>query len=202
VAAARDLQPGQQIKAADLRVVSIGADDSVKALSADRATDLVGRLPLAPLAGGTLLHAGLFAAGSDLGANETVVGAALRPGDVPGSNVRPGDRVALVQVASTNPTDSGQSTVLAVGTIYSLTTPKDSGDIVVAVRVPIERGASVANAAGQKRLRLLLVPPDASPEQLAAGDDAKTQPSAGSGAGSSSGSAKSNSSTTQPVKGN
>ena len=67
-----------------------------------------------------------------------------------------------------------------------------------AVRVPIDRGASVANAAGQKRLRLLLVPPDASPEQLAAGDDAKTQPSAGS----SSGSAKSNSSTTQPAKGN
>ncbi len=78
IAAAHDLQPGQPIKASDLRTVSLGADDSVRTLAADRASDLVGRVPLAPLSSGTVLHAGLFAAGSDLAVGETVVGAALR----------------------------------------------------------------------------------------------------------------------------
>ena len=196
VAAAHDLQPGQPIKASDLRTVSLGADDSVRTLAADRASDLVGRVPLAPLSSGTVLHAGLFATGSDLAAGETVVGAALRPGELPGANLRPGDRVALVRVASNNPTDAGESSVLGVGTIYSVAVPKDAGDIVVGVRVPIDRGAGVANAAGQKRLRLLLVPPDTSADQL---DDSNARLNQST---SSAPGAKSAPSGSQPVRGN
>lgn len=177
VTAARDLKPGEVVKLSDLRSVSITADSSLKTMPASQAGDLVGRVPLAPLSAGTLLQPGLFSAASDVAAGETVVGASFKPGDVPGQNLRPGDHVALVQVASSNATDAGGSSVLTIGTVYTVDTTKE-GNLVVSLRVPLDRGAAVANAAGQNRLRLLLVPADTSEDQLggSAGPAGSTPP--------------------------
>lgn len=166
VAASHDLPPGKPVALTDLRTVTINADSELKTVSAERAGDLVGRMPAAPLAAGSLVNGDLFVGGSAVEGGQTVVGAALRPGEIPGVDLRSGDRVALIQIAPPNATESGDAQVLAIGTVYSVDHAKDTGDVIVAVRVPLDRGAAVANAAGQKRLRLTLVPSDAKPEDL------------------------------------
>jgi len=166
VAASHDLQPGRPITLSDLRTVTINADAELKSVAAERAEDLVGRVPAVPLAAGTLLNGDLFVGGSAVEAGQTVVGADLRPGEIPGGDLRSGDRVALIQISPPNATESGDAEVLTIGTVYSVDHAKDTGDVIVAVRVPLDRGAAVANAAGQKRLRLTLVPSDARAEDL------------------------------------
>lgn len=168
VAAAHDLQPGQPVALGDLRTVTINADVDVPVVSADQASTLVGRVPVAPLSSGTLITSTMLAEGTTVAEGETVVGANLAPGEIPGPDLLAGDRVALVEVASTNAAESSSPTVLSMGSVYSIDELSDKGDVLVALRVPLDSGAAVANAAGQKRLRLLLVPPGATLEQMRA----------------------------------
>jgi len=119
---------------------------------------------------------------------ETVVAASLQPGEVPTKNLRAGDRVAAVQVASGTTSGAEPSRLLAIGTVYALASDAKDPDVVVSIRVSLAEGAPIANAAGQKRLRLMLVPPGATTEaltsQLAAEQPATTPPPSPSDEGS------------------
>lgn len=163
--ASHDLAAGQAVKASDLRSVSIVPDEGLKVIPASKAAEFVGRVPIAGLSAGTLLNADLFSGASALEAGETIVSASFAAGDVPGGSVHAGDRVALVQVTGANATAAETSRVLAVGSVHSSEVSR-SGDVAISLRVPLDRGAAIANAAGQKRLHLLLVPQGTSTDQF------------------------------------
>ncbi len=164
--AARNLPAGEPITAADLRSVAINADEAVSYTPAGRADSLVDRVPLAPLSAGTLLNPAMFATSSDLSDGDTVIAASMQPGEVPTNRLGHGDRVAAILVPSGS-TGVEPARLLGVGTVYDLAQEKGDPDVVVSLRVPLEQGAPIASAAAQKRLRLMLVPPDLSADKIA-----------------------------------
>jgi len=164
--AARDLQPGRPVDINDFRTVNVAVDGTMATIPAEQAGQLVGRTPIAPIPGGALVHPAAFGTGSGVQEGETIVGTSFKVGELPTSAIRAGDHVALIEVASNNPNGDGGASVLGVGDVHGVDTVKDTGEVAVSVRVPLSQGAAVANAAAQKRLRLVLVAPDALPEQL------------------------------------
>ena len=79
--AARDLEPGEVIDAADLRVVEIGASDELRAIQSSQQDLIVGKSARGPIPAGTVLNTDLFAdQGDAIPAGMVVVGAALEPG--------------------------------------------------------------------------------------------------------------------------
>jgi len=185
--AARNLPAGEPITAADLRSVAINADEAVLFTPAAQSATLVSRVPLAPLSAGTLLNPAMFATSSDLTGGDTVIAAAMQPGELPTNRIRHGDRVAAVLVPSGS-TGAQEVRLLGVGTVYDLVQEKGDPDVVVSLRVPLPQGAPIASAAAQKRLRLMLVAPDLSADQIAeivadsAATTEPTRPATGAGA--------------------
>ena len=165
--AARDVAPGEVLRAGDVAVVEVGSTGSgIAALPPSRSGEVVGLVARGPVPKGTVLHAGLFVSRErSVPAGMAVVSAALEQGAAPVGAMAAGDRVELVGTVPTGarPGDGAGPQVLTLGTVWSIQTPASgaaaSGKVVVTVLVPADTVPMVAQAAAEGRLRVGLVSP-------------------------------------------
>lgn len=157
VVAARDLDPGQVIEAADLRVVDVAIDGAASIVSADERGALVGQTATSRIPAGALVSRGQFADGSGVAPGRVVVGALLGPGGLPVPNLRVGDEVTLLEVRDTERSTSAIEP-LGAASIYLVTPGSQPGSQFVSLVVDEGLAQHVADAAAAQRLRLVLRP--------------------------------------------
>jgi Flp pilus assembly protein CpaB len=163
--AAGDLDAGEVIDAADLQVVELSRTGGLRAVQPSQQDLLVGRATRGPIPAGTVLNTGLVVdARQSVPAGEVVVGVALDPGASPSTQLSPGDRVEIVEVAPTvagSTTEAPAATVLATGTVWAVepigTGASSAGRVWVSLLVPQATHGPVAQAAADGRLRLGLL---------------------------------------------
>jgi Flp pilus assembly protein CpaB len=163
VVAARDLAPGEVLKAGDLRVVELGRSGSVRAVAPGQQGLIVGRAARGPIPAGTVLNTDLFADRAQVvPEGQVIVGAALSAGAAPTAGLAAGDRVDVLGVAKTNGGSAAAptATVLTSGTVWSVEAPPAGGGSAawwVSLLIPEGSQTSVAQAAADGLLRLSLV---------------------------------------------
>ena len=165
LAVARPVAAGQVVQAGDLRVVRAPSIGGVSPLAAKAESSVVGRPAAVSLVPGTLLVQGDLGSGSLVGAGQAVVGAALKPGQLPGV-LRPGDRVWVVDTGSSAQASAGgqSSDALAppvTASVLSLAaSPDGTGNSVVSLVVSEGDDSSVARLAAADRMSLVLLAPE------------------------------------------
>jgi hypothetical protein len=138
LATARAVTVGQLLTAADLRQVSLPADSDVRAVDADSAAALIGRPVAVSLPAGALLTPESIGGTSAPPPGQAIVAIALDPGRLP-LEVASGDRVSVV--AAPTPANGGTESQQAVprswpGVVASVE-PSDTGQLtVVSVQLP------------------------------------------------------------------
>lgn len=161
VVASRDLQPGDVITAADLRVVEIGSSGEMRAIQASQQSLVIGQAARGPIPEGTVLNTDLFvAAGTAIPAGFVVVGAELDPGAAPIADLAAGDTVDLIGVVKGAAAAESSATVIARATIWSVGragASSSSPSTWVSLLVPADSLTAVAQAAADEVLRLALV---------------------------------------------
>lgn len=164
--AATDLNPGETIGAADLRVVEMGRTGDLRAILAEQQDLIIGSSPRAPIPAGTVLNTGLFVDASEVvPAGQVVVGASFKAGEVPTPSLAAGDRVALLAVGergiSVGANTAAATTVVGEGTVWSVTGEATTGGtserVWVSILVDESLQAQVAQSAADERLRLSLL---------------------------------------------
>lgn len=160
--AAHDLEPGEPVTDADLRVVEMGRTGGLRAIQPDQQDLIIGQAPRGPIPAGTVLNTGLFVSqDSAIPAGQVVVGGAFEAGAVPTATLGPGDQVVLLLVAAPSagsaPVD-GQASVLGTARVWAVegSAAADSSAAKVWVSLLIDEGlqTSVVQAAADARLRL------------------------------------------------
>ena len=112
LALAADVQRGDTIGAADLRLIHVASDNPVPVMAPELADQLVGQTAVADLTAGTLMSDQLVAGEAALGPDDGVLGFMLEPGQYPIRALAVGDTVDVV-VAGT-PEAAGRAEVAAV----------------------------------------------------------------------------------------
>lgn len=165
VVAARDLDPGEVLGPADVRIVEMGRTGELRAVMADHQDLVLGRAALGPVPAGTILNTRLFVdAGAAIPHGMVVVGGAFGAGAVPTGSLRAGDQVQLLrvatereQLASGSPAASA-AIVLGVATVWSVegeaSTDVRSQVVWVSLLIEAELQGDVAQAAADDVLRL------------------------------------------------
>ncbi|MEU8001625.1 SAF domain-containing protein [Catellatospora sp. NPDC049111] len=159
LAAARDVAAGQQLTAADLRQVMVGADDGLPLVRAADLDQVVGRAAAVPLRAGQLLapsqlgpsdwppsgqaliavgvDEGHLPAGVVPGAQISIVTPATAPGIA--TTATPGTKPPSLGTATPSPTaphtGAGAAVVQVRGTVMAVTTSADQSGSVVTVLV-------------------------------------------------------------------
>jgi hypothetical protein len=163
--AARDLQPGSPIGAADLRITRVSTDTSARFVAATNADALIGRIPRGFVPAGTPLNVGMVAPSPQITAGDSVVGAVLEPGAAPVA-LATGETVEVLVIpalngptqsgtaSSTNPVEAGTAVVFSVN---SLGVGPDA-KVWVSLVAPHRLSATIAEAAQNGLLRLAIVP--------------------------------------------
>lgn len=168
VVAARDVDPGEVLGPADVRVVEMGRTGELRAVLSDQQALVLGRSARGPIPAGTVLNTGLFVApGSAIPAGKVVVGGAFGVGAVPTGSLRAGDEVRLLrvltereQLTAGSPGDASAS-VLGTATVWSVegeaSTDSPSQLVWVSLLVDADLQGAVAQATSDDRLRLGLL---------------------------------------------
>lgn len=158
LALARDVQTGQVLTAADLRVARLSGD-GLSALSADGAATLVGQTVTATLPAGTLLNDSMLTATPLPAAGQQVVAIAVKAGGVP-VEARPGRDVTLVQVqpAIAAGTAAGAGVLVPKARVVSVQADPASGSLVLSVAVPAGSAVAVAQASAAGAIAVTLLP--------------------------------------------
>jgi len=164
--AAQDLEPGQPIEQADLRIERIAIDGGIASVAASEAADLIGQIPVGRVPAGAVLAPGMFAGDVALGPDEMVVGAALDPGEAPLSGLQIG---APVELLALEPVDAGATSdgaavadarrvavPLGTGTVWAVE-PVATGQLWVSMRVRRDVGLAASQASAADTLRVVLV---------------------------------------------
>ncbi len=134
--AARPLAPGTSLSAADWRVALVPTADNINAISAAKASTLVGQRAAQSWSPGTPISAAML--GSV--APSEVIGLSLHPGQVPAGLV-PGDHVIAVAISANSTTPAVAGYLL--GVVDSVRTDPSSG----ATDANVSLSASPANVA-------------------------------------------------------
>lgn len=151
VALVLGLERGHELTNGDLRVVFVGTDDTIAAVSPDEVPSLIGLTAVTDLEAGTLVTPAMFVGRSSLGVDEGVVGLSLGPGEYPSLSLSPGDVVNVID-AETAGVLAGDAEVFEVAEFGM------QGERFVSLRMPSGTAGTVAAAAKDPgRLRLVLV---------------------------------------------
>lgn len=160
LAVARPVAAGQVIQASDLREVKLPKDQGIDPVAARDRSKVVGKVAKVTLIPGTTLAwDALEEAPAALGANEAVVGIALKPGMYP-SELRAGDRVRVVEAGTAGASSSeAPSALVPDARVRSVArdTERGQGGIVVSLVVPVDKSAAVAAGASAGRISLAVV---------------------------------------------
>lgn len=143
LATARAVTVGQILTAADVRQVSLPADSDIRAVDADTAAGLIGRPVAVSLPAGALLTPGSIGGAAAPPPGQAIVAIALDPGRLP-LEVAPGDRVSVVAapapangVTGTDATGNGRAVPQSWPGVVASVEPSDTGQLtVVSVQLP------------------------------------------------------------------
>lgn len=151
VALARPVERGELITSADLAVAQVAVDPEVPVVPASEAAQLAGRVALAPLPAGALLVPDVLGpADIEIGPDARVVGLSLEPGGYPITTLAPGDTVSVVR------TDGTGSVLTDRATVLDSAPAEQTATRLVAVAVDADDAPSIAAAAAQGHVRLVL----------------------------------------------
>ncbi|MGW7063537.1 SAF domain-containing protein [Streptomyces sp. NPDC054904] len=164
---ARDVPMGTAITAADLAPASLALDPAVKAVPVTKKDGIVGQRAAVALKAGSLLTPGQVTSTSLVKAGEQLVGVALKPSQLPASQLSPGQKVLIVSTpdpaqAAANGGKPGEpagaprvlaATVVAVGVAAPAT-----GVVVVDVAVPASDGPTLAARVATGAVALIIAP--------------------------------------------
>jgi len=114
LAVSRQVPAGQPIDAADLSTVTISGGEGLRAIAASNRNTVIGRTAAVTLMPGTLVTRSQIAGTTSVTRGKVVVGLSLKPGQVPTSNLKPGDEVLVVGTGAAAQVVDG-STAIAGG---------------------------------------------------------------------------------------
>jgi hypothetical protein len=163
LAMARSVPAGQVVTEADLAEVRMASDGGLRAIAAADRHTVVGQTAALDLIEGTLVTRDHLGAGSGPGPGKAVIGVALEPGQVPSSELAPGDRVQVLDTGTAPVAGQrSQPRVLAgarVSEVEWVDTGASSGEAVVSLVVEEVEAPAIAAAAADDRVILVLVSP-------------------------------------------
>jgi Flp pilus assembly protein CpaB len=164
--AGRDIQPGQQISAADFRVARIAADGA-NAIDAAAAPNFYGTHATARIPAGTLLNRMMFLAGGVLPTGGLIVGLTLTDAQQPAGGLHPGDVVrAYLVPRSTDGALVGQAgeVLLRAARVVEVQ-PGNTGDgsAKVSLLVAEDDAPKVVPAAAARQVALVRMPDQTRP---------------------------------------
>lgn len=161
VGMSRDVQWGQSITAADLKMVDVLPDQGLTTVSWGDRDQLIGHKAATKLLAGTIPSDRSVTGQDILGSGQALVGLLLKPGQLPATLLQPRDRVTLIRTTSTPGvvTDSSAQTagnitaqVFAVGPVDA------SGSRTIDVILSSDQAAATANDAAAGHIALALLP--------------------------------------------
>lgn len=163
LAMARSVPAGQVVTEADLAEVRMASDGGLRAIAAADRHTVVGQTAALDLIEGTLVTRDHLGAGSGPGPGKAVIGVALKPGQVPSSELAPGDRVQVLDTGTAPVAgERSQPRALAgarVSEVERVDTGASSGEVVVSLVVEEVEAPAIAAAAADDRVILVLVSP-------------------------------------------
>ncbi|MEN9504747.1 MAG: acyltransferase domain [Actinomycetota bacterium] len=166
VAAARPVAVGAEIVTDDLTVVAVAVDDAVTGLvPAGSIDDLVGRVATVPVDAGSLIVAGMWATGAELGDDERAVGALLGLGRLPEQLAAGGAALAVSIDGGDAATGEPLAPALPVTVRVLAVRRLDTGDTSLVLAVPVADAPAVARLAATDRLALVGVPTTSTDEE-------------------------------------
>jgi hypothetical protein len=163
LAMARAVPAGQVVGASDVVEVELASDGNLRAIAAGDVDTVVGQTAALDLIQGTLVTRDHLGAGSGPGQGKAIIGLALEPGQVPSSELAPGDRVEVLDTGA-DPVagERNEPRVLAaarVSEVERVETGSATGDVAVSLVVEGAEAPEIAAAAAQDRVTLILVSP-------------------------------------------
>lgn len=165
LAAARDIPPGTQITAEDLREVSV-ASEGLELIPVGAADQVVGAYAEVLIQGGSLLDQNVLTTEEPVGEDRAIVSVPLNPALTPGSTLEVGDLVQVVRVSggtgSGRPQDLTEAVVLDVRTVAG-DELGGAGSGAATLLVPSQAASAVVDAAGADLAGLAILERDQGP---------------------------------------
>lgn len=162
--AARPVPAGQVITTADLTAAPVSG--SVRAISAADLNTLVGQTAAVGLVQGQLLNRDMLTGAAVPAPGESLVGLALRPGQLPADGLGVGDRVQAIVVAAVGDAGVQPETtvrVLATGEVFALRPdPASASDTLVTLVVPADAAGRIATHGATGQVGLIKIASEAS----------------------------------------
>jgi hypothetical protein len=152
---------GQAIRLEDLRRVSVRLDSALPVVPEGRWREVVGKRAKVSLLPNTLLFQGQYADEGGIGTGEAVVALALKPGQLPGAGLVPGDVVAVVQtpIKGGGSGESLGARRIADSARVRFARILGTGDVtVVDLIVPLRDAQEVAQAQALGEASIILLP--------------------------------------------
>ncbi len=161
LAAVRDIPAGTRVTAADLVPVPVSAGSGIKVIPARQESQAVGEIAAVSLRAGTLLVPADLTATTVPGPGQQLVPVALRASQLPASGLAPGDEVLVVATpgaAGQAASGSGQAALAqdVPATVYQVSAPDTSGDVVVDLLVAAGQGPAVAQQDSTGQIALIV----------------------------------------------
>ncbi len=158
----RDLAKGDTLTAADVAQLNVRVDQSVAAVPWSRLNDILNKKIIFDASKGTIVTKRMFAEVVSLPPGQVIVGAVLKPGEIPLIGLRQGDRVDVLSTPSGS--EPGEIIVsnVEVFEVRSLVDSSQDATVsgsstsekVVSLLIPEDKAAAVGTAAKKGELRL------------------------------------------------
>ncbi len=156
VLARNTVERGAAITQADLTTVRIGVDPAVGAIPASQVHALVGKRAALDIAAGTPLTAAQLTEVVVPGEGQTVVGLLLAPGSLPAIPLKVGDRVRVIQPATTVAGQPAAVPVTVAASVVGVSKSTDGRATLVDVAVPADAAAELAAQTSSGKIVLVL----------------------------------------------
>lgn len=153
---------GHRVAAEDLRTVEVAADDGLGLIPAARQSEIIGRIAAVPLVAGDLVTDSKLGSSAKFPpVGEAVTSAALKAGAFP-SELKAGDRVAVVMSADASASVSGAAAITPQpaisATVLTVTSTDTQGAVVVSLLTDQGSALRIGQAAASAMSLVVLAP--------------------------------------------
>lgn len=158
--AKRPIAAGHVISADDIETAEISG--SVRAVLSTQASLVVGQVAAVGLVSGQVLNKDMVAGAVPPAAGQSLVGLALKPGQMPVDGLGPGDRVQLFAAPAAGDDDvekllTEPLVIVNAATVFSIRQVESSADMLVTLQVPAADAARVGTYAAINRVGIVKV---------------------------------------------
>lgn len=158
IALRNDVDRGTVITADDLAVVQVSVDPTLDPVAGAQREAVIGQRAARDLNAGSLLTSDSYAEEVIPAEGETLVGVALKPGQLPATGVRAGESVRVINTPREQDNVPKTDLLSLSATVVDVTTDANSGMVVVDVVIPTEDSAQLASMVATGRVGLVVDP--------------------------------------------